>query len=674
MTKFNDTPVLPRPVEVLPEYAHAAARKTLSEKITEAFALSRGAASAIANAVVDPASVRKGIGEPSEPNAERIAVPGGVLLGIRTTVWARKVVPDARNPRTLPARRHPFAVDPGTGKEDSKFRPVPEPRTPSGFSPATAELVVDIDSRHHLIWASEQAKSFVLANNDWRESIRNQGVMEAVWLVATTYRHADESEPVTALTSAEGSSRITADHDILGLRSADVPYEEADAKFRAHIRRLNEAWQSGEVTPEDQAMMRCERVPALIVVGFVPHDAGKTGFPTALKSLVALRHVDPPTPWGEGPENESLADEVLDELERRKLITPTQAAYYAGSVTKQEALAAHLSDDPARRAADIVRLLTNPEPHIREAIRIAVTSQSTRKNVNQGLLNSLATALILRAVAEDPGRVDQARRYLRKGFGKAVHAGDWAPTGRATDVLAAAALDEVRAAMIAGRSDEPGPSTLELAVRSALPLVIDGRLSGDRGTANNLQPDRRTPAEVLEAMRQTPQGVHQLAQALRDHAAGKPIRVVDESGAVALNEDGSDRIVNDTYLRGEFPPPGKSKSQRPGDTPADRFHNATVALAKAMDGVGAAFDALGKVVGDDGRPMVEVKGVDARDCKAWRELLDRMDEEFVVWSRTFRRVHGVDTAPPTPAAADLDDGGDEDDGSDAEQDVLDEVE
>jgi hypothetical protein len=461
------------------------------------------------------------------------------------------------------------------------------------------------------------------------------------------------------LATAEGSSRLTAVHDILGIRSADVPYEEADAKFRAHIRRLNDALLSGGASGDDQAVMRCERIPALIIVGFEPYAGTSdftTGFPTALKSLVALRHVDPPTPWGEGPENESLADEVLDELERRRLITPTQAAYYAGSLTKDEARGAHLSDDPAHRAAEIVRLLTNPELHVREAIRVAVTSQSTRKNVNQSLLNALATALILRAVADDPGRLDQARRYLRKAFGKAVHAGNWVPTGRDTDNLVADALVEVRAATVAGRVDEPGPSTLELAVRSALPLVIDGRLSGDRGTANNLQPDRRTPGEVLEAMRQTSQGIQQLGQALRDHAAGRATRVVDELGNIAVDEDGGERIVNDTYLRGEFPPPGKSKAHRPGDTPADRFHNAIAALATAMDSVAGAFEALGKVEGDDGRPLVDVKGVDSRDCKAWRDLISQMDEEFVVWSRTFRRIHGVDAARPAPSTlADLDD-------------------
>lgn len=659
MSNTIDTSVLPRPVEPLPDYANALARKNLCEKLVESFQLSRPAAMAAANAVVDPSAVRKGLGEPTDPVAERIPVPGGVLLGIRTQVWSRKVIPDPRNPRTLPTRKHPFAVAPGTGKEDSKFRPVPEPRTPQGMEATVAELVVDIESRHQLTWAAQLAGSYVLANNNWRESIRMQGVMEAVWLVPTTYRPADGTEPATALTSAEGSSRLTAVHDVLSVRSADVPYDDIDAKLRANIRRLNEALTSGNASPDDTIALRCERVPALIIVGFVPYRNGTTGFPTALKSLVALRHVDPPSPWGEGPENESLADEVLDEMERRALISPTQASYYAGSCTREEARAAHLSTDPAMRAAEIVRLFTSHDSRLREAIRVAVTSQSTRKNINQGLLNALATALVLRAVSDDPARVDQIRRYLRKAFGKTVHGGCWDPTGRDTDMLVSDALDEVREAITTNRSDEPGPSTLELTVRSAFPLVVGGRLSGDRGTAGNVQPDRRTPSEVLDAMRQSPHGIRQLGQALRDHAEGRVIRMVDEDGNVAVDKDGTDRIVSDTFLRQEFPPAGKSKAHRPGDTPTDRYLNSVAALATAMDDVAVAFDSLSKAPSDDGRPMVELKGVATRDCSAWRELLGRMDEEFVVWSRTFRRVNGVDAVRHAPEPSVVDDAEDE---------------
>src|SRR5205823_2040749 len=90
------------------------------------------AADAISNAVVDPSAVRRSIGEQAEPRVEEIAVPGGMLLGIRTSVWSRRIMPDPRNPRIGPSRRHPFAVDPGAGGEDSRFRPVPEPRAPEG--------------------------------------------------------------------------------------------------------------------------------------------------------------------------------------------------------------------------------------------------------------------------------------------------------------------------------------------------------------------------------------------------------------------------------------------------------------------------------------------------------------------------------------------------------------
>jgi hypothetical protein len=642
VSKSSDIHVLPRPVEALPDYAAASARNTLATRLSEAFGLTERSARAIANAVVDPSAVRRGFGgDQSSPNAERIAVPGGTLLGLRTTVWSRRIMPDPRNPRTLPSRRHPFAVDPGTGAEDSKFRPVPEPRSPEDASPNAAELVVDIESRHHLNWASQHVAGYVAYHNDWSDSIRHQGVMEAVWVVPTTYRHADGSDAATALTTAEGSSRMTAVHAILGERSADVPYEEAGSKFRARIKRLNEALTLGP-DQEDIVALRCERVPALVIVGFEPYEKSSTTFPTALKSLVALRHVDPPTPWGEGPENEALADEVLDELARRTLISKTEAAYYAGSCTKAEAKAAHLSDDPAVRATAIVGLLTNPDQRFRDAVRVAVTSQSTRKRINQRLLNDLATALALRAIAGEPAKVDQARRYLRHAFGKSVHGGNWEATTRTTDQLVNDAMAEVRASIAAGNVDEPGKSSLELAVRAAFPLIIDGRLNADRGTSGNDQPDRRTPGEVLDAMRQSPHGIYQLGQALRDFAAGIPIRTVDEEGSIRLLADGEGEMaLNDILLRGEFPPPGKSKARRPGNTAIDRYENAVGEFADAVSLLQKAFESLGSVGADDGRPMVDAKGVDQRAVSAWREILSNIDEELVVWSRTHKRANGA---------------------------------
>ncbi|MFT3728621.1 MAG: hypothetical protein QM759_12425 [Terricaulis sp.] len=642
--------VLPRPVGVLPEYAHAKARQTLAERLADAFGLSGPAALAIANAVVDPSEVRKSIGEPDDPDVERIAVPGGTLLGIRTSVWARRCMPDPRNPRTLPSRRHPFAIDPGTGGDDSKFRPVPEPRMLDRERPQVGELAVDVENRDHLTWATQQAAQFVLAENDWRKSIESQGVMEAVWLVATTYVHNDGSASATTLTTAEGSSRTTAVHNILDIRSSDVPYDDNDAKLRGHIRKLNEQFAQGDEDPKTIVALRCERIPALILVGFVPHPGGATGFPTAVKSFVALRHVDPPKPWGDGPENESLADEVLDELYRRDLISKTQREYYAGSCTRSEARAARLPDDPALRAVQIVDMFVNDDPRFVEAIRVAVTSQSTRKRMTSKLLNDLATALILRAVADDPSKVDQIRRYMRFAFGKSVHRAPWEATGRSTAVLTKAAVDEVRAAIGSGDTDEPGPATMELAVRAAYPLVVSQRLSASRGSTSGL-PDRRTPGEVLDAMRRSEHGVMQLGRALEDFSANEELRAIDETGAIRLRQDGEELQLSDVYLRNEFPPPGKAKAASSGDTPIDRYNAAVASLSAAMDALEVSFTALCGVTGDDTAPIVEGRGVEPRLTEAWRKTLGKIDEELVIWARAYRKAFGT---RPTPAANDAD--------------------
>jgi hypothetical protein len=88
MSKHDDH-VLPRPVERLPEYANARARTNASQKLEELFGLSPEAAQVVANAAVDPADLRKVADAP-----EYIPVPGGTLIGLRTSAWARRVSPD----------------------------------------------------------------------------------------------------------------------------------------------------------------------------------------------------------------------------------------------------------------------------------------------------------------------------------------------------------------------------------------------------------------------------------------------------------------------------------------------------------------------------------------------------------------------------------------------------
>ena len=638
---FTDDHVIPRPVERLPDYAVAKARQALAEKLMATSGMSSASASAISDAVVDPSDVRKTIGDTTSPNLEHIPVQGGTLFGVRTAVWARRVMPDPRNPRILPWRKHAFAVTPGLGSEDTRFRPLGELQSLDSAQPRLPELAMDVESRDHLDWACTEASRHVLAENDWRTSIRSQGVMAAVWLALVTFRHENGADSATTLVTVDGSSRTTAVHDLLKLRSGDVPYDEADAKLRNHIRNLNDAYDRGDVDSDTAVMLRCERMPALILVGFKAHEKSDTTFAMAVKSLVALQHVDPPKPWGPGPENEALADGVLEELHHRGLITTAEKDYFAGTLTREEAEAAHMPADPAYRAARIVHLFTGEDQDRKLAIRRAVTRQSTRKNITATLMNDLATALILRAMSEDPARSDQVRRYMRSAFGKFVHRQHWKPELHSTDDLVTRSMDEVRHKTASGHDKDTGPHSIDLAVRAAYPLIVSGRLNSDRGTANNDQPDRRVAGEVLDAMRHSVQGVAQLGQALKDFADGKLIRAVDEDGNLKPTSDGTGHVtVNDVYLRSEFPPPGKTKGVRSGDTPADRFRRA---LAKAEDAVTELEDAmqsLGRVAGEDNVPLVDTRGLEPAIGETWRVKLSDVDDNLGFWVKTARRKAG----------------------------------
>lgn len=617
--------VLPRPVSRLPAYANAKARANAAAKLTDLFGLSDQAARAFADAAVDPAELRKAAETP-----ERIPVPGGTILGVRASAWSRRIMPDPRNPRIGPARRHPFAVDPGSS-EDCRFAPVAEPVS-DGVRP---ELTVAIESREHLTWSADLAKRYILHDNDWRDSIRSQGVMTEVWLVATTYKHEDGSPDLTMPTTSEGSSRTTGVHDILGERSVDLAYDVGDPKMRSVIRQLNDGFDRGAA---DSVAMRVEIVPALFLVGFAPHLGGTEEFATAVKSLVALRHVDPPKPWGEGPEMESLADAALDELERQGVLTPDRRKWMAGSITKDQAEKAHLSSDPAVRAAAIAEVFMSDEPDARTAIRLAVTAQSTRKRITSKLSSHLATALIIRAVGGDGDHSDRIRRYMRHAFAKPLREGVWTATTRPTDELVEDALSE-----LAANPDNGGPSTLELAARGAYPLITTLRLWGDQGGGRD-QPDRRTPGEVIDAMRRTPTGVRQLAKALADYNAGGPIRVVDADGNVELTDDGAqEQMVNDTYLRNAFPQDGTVKKPASTNTASEKLDAALSELGGVMRDLDTAIKAVKDVTGFDGSPLVDSDGVPSAHCSAWRDVLRSVEEDLVIWSRQFRRRVGAAT-------------------------------
>ncbi|WP_322750422.1 MULTISPECIES: hypothetical protein [unclassified Frankia] len=649
--------VLPRPAEPLPVPALAVATRKLADKLIDQFNMSEDAAQAFALAVVDPSAARRTAEDP-----ERLSVPGGVILAVRAEVWARYVIPDPRNPRIGPARRHPVSDLVGRGGESTRLRPLPEPKAAPDGRP---ELIQQIQGQEHLAWTAQQARDYVINNNDWRSSIRHQGVMTEVWLAATTFKHLDGNPSITVPVTAEGSSRMTCVHDLLGLRSADIPYDRDERKMRAHIRRLNDeltaAGSPDQVEPDMAVQARCEKVPALLLVGFEPHGDIASDFGVAVKSLVALRHVDYPKPWGEATENEALADAILDELERRNLITTGKAEWLAGVLTPAEAEAAGFSADPAVRTAAIVRLFTDRGPRIHEAVRVAITTQSTRKKTSPKLLFDLATSLMLRSVPEkDSRRRERIRKYLKEAFNVELAKEDWEATFRTAEELAAAALAETE-------SGNPGPATRELAARSAYPLVVNGHLL-DRGPRDTEPEDRRKPGEVINRMRITPPGVYQLRQALVDYGNGRRIRMVDDTGKVERNVEGRDTIARNAELRHRFHVAGEGPGLIPApETPAETLGNVLNALGRAIREVETAVKKVEAVRSDDGTPAIDALGASKVDCDVWQSILFGVVQKFPIWSSRSAQRHGLASGDdPDLDGDDLDDEADLDEGDDTE--------
>ncbi len=320
-------------------------------------------------------------------------------------------------------------------------------------------------------------------------------------------------------------------------------------------------------------------------------------------------------------------------------------------MTRDEAAAAHLSDDPAVRAAHIIELFTSPTPAVQHAIRAAVTAQSTRRQIRNKLKDQLATALIMRATTDGDRYRERIRKYMREGHRPGLApppveghpALGGRPRARRPRRGGSAHVDRRRAR----------PLHLELAARATFPLITGLHLHADRGTANNDQPDRRNPGQVLEAMRRSPHGVRQLARALRDGAVGNRVVLVDESGHPEV-EGTRAIIVADAELRARFPHGSKTvRPTGPVDSPAKRLQVAVADLSETVGKLTEAMEAVKGVKSDRGGAQVVEVGVPSTYATAWIEALEEAKTQLVEW----KIIAGLHS--PSPVDDDEDDDADD---------------
>ena len=449
MSKSVDETLLPRPPQVLDTPAMAQAVRRAAERLEEQFRLSSDAATAFATAVVDPSDIRKAAEKPEE-----LYVPGGTLFGLRTRVWERRAMPDPRNPRVGPARRHPAAVPPGS-TEDSRFRPIPEPDPNSDGRP---ELELRLQNREHLSLGIRDRQ--VHPQRQRLALVDPQSGRDDRGLAVGSNPHAR---------GRHGAGHGT--HHIRGQQPTDSgPRHPRHSLSRRALLPRRSIPPLDHPEPERRVQQwsvgRTSRGAAMRDPACAPprRIRAESRLDDDLRRRRAVAGCASPTSthqreWDPAATIGSIADFVLETLAADGLITPDEELWLAGGLTPQEAEACGLSADPAVRAARIVRLLTDDDPSIQFAVRVAIASQSTRKRITNKFKLQVAAALIMRSVtaADERGKVTDIHRALRDGFSDTLATQSWYATYRPTADVVAAAIEEVSS----GR--DRGPNSLELA-------------------------------------------------------------------------------------------------------------------------------------------------------------------------------------------------------------------
>jgi hypothetical protein len=282
----------------------------------------------------------------------------------------------------------------------------------------------------------------------------------------------------------------------------------------------------------------------------------------------------------------------------------------------------------------------------------------------------LAAALVVRGISGDNAKTDRTRRYLQDAYSEHVRGPNWKATQRSADDLLNAALAEHRADPHASDS-LLGPHRLELAARSALPLIAKGVLFGDRGTNNNGQPDRREPGLVIDRMAREERGIRQLHRALVDHAGEEPVRIVDSAGNVVRGSDRQEQIANDHHLRVTYSPAGHVPAPAFVVTATQQLEAALAAFSQAVLVLVDAAEAVQSVTGAGQEALVEAKGVPTKHTNEWRRVLRDVDDAVNVWGATYSRKNRSGVTRASVEADEESYESPEDDKKDPEGDALD---
>ncbi len=595
----------------------ASAKRRLTEALVE-----RGfqphLAKVLTRAVESPKAVLDQLKAPAE-----MGIHGGAIEYVVTRVRNGTVLPIPTNPRVSHRVRYPAGgTSGGPGIEPLEVEGAP------GGQPA---LIIGTADEASLRRDMAEVTAQVQAMNDLGPSVRSQGVLLPVTVVACEFDFRDGRAPVQIACTVDGSSRLVAAMSTWKLDADEIVFDLASDRALERrtdaVRALFER-DSEDLAEDDRAAMRNQFLPANLILGFKTDEEGLT-FPDVLDSYLGLLHVEPPKEWGDAAEQDARAEAVLDELERAGKVTPAARRYLAGLMTPAEAMAEGFDPTLDGRAASAIYELDR-RANARAANR--ALRRLGMNNPDRGARLGIAAELAIR-----PYRLlmnDAQRRNPRQALPTAMvrlrpDTNVWTPTTRDIDAIRDAALDEIA-------DGAPGASVRELAVRGAFWLTRFSALQRSSRT------DQRFADQLLEDLMRTVQGVHQLYQAVVDGRDGEPLRRVRVSGEIMTSESGEALLVEDRRLRETFPAGVEPEVAPEGpDVPPQPHEVLLVRLYSIRDDVLSVqnkVEALEEVEDDDGNALAPAVGFSQDQVELTVEALDKVRTRMVqlgaIWQVT----------------------------------------
>jgi hypothetical protein len=259
----------------------------------------------------------------------------------------------------------------------------------------------------------------------------------------------------------------------------------------------------------------------LSVAGEIPLDEVR-------RRVVALQHLDRPTPFSAATDWQTRAEAVLTWLQQKNKLTLPPGDVSAAKVRRwldQPLYAARwdnvLPDDIAMIA--VASLLTVPGTAQNQQISDALRTRGVTGMVRRNARSEVVAHVVCRMVPTGCN-LDARRSAMERALRWTALRGQELDSSPPETLLAKAfaELDAADVERALGRAPQFGPATLQLATRAALYLICapqGGEAPLPRGNA--CEPDA-----ILEKLAGTRAGLEQLAQAIFDGRRCWPVRRV----------------------------------------------------------------------------------------------------------------------------------------------------